>query len=55
MTVLYLSTVPRDDCGEPIDYLRRPWYPLYPDDALCHGCGQGRGLTGIMLAADEAR
>jgi len=49
--LLYLNTVPCDDCGEPIDYLRRPWYPLYPDGQLCHRCGEARGLTGVIPAA----
>ncbi len=50
--LLYINTAPCDDCGEPIDHLRRSWYPLYPDGALCHRCGQARGLTGVMPAAD---
>jgi hypothetical protein len=26
-TLLYINTGPCDGCGEPIDYLRQPWYP----------------------------
>jgi len=48
--LLYLNTAPCDDCGEPVDHLRHPWYPLYPDGQLCHRCGAARGLTGVMPA-----
>jgi hypothetical protein len=48
--LLYLNTAPWGDCGEPIDHLRHPWYPLYPDGQLCHRCGPARGLTGAIPA-----
>jgi hypothetical protein len=50
-TLHYLNTGPCEGCGEPVDYLHHPWYPLYPDGQLCHRCGHARGLTGIMPAA----
>lgn len=49
--VAYLNTVPCDDCGEAIDHLHYPWYPLPNDGSLCHRCGQARGLTGVIPAA----
>jgi hypothetical protein len=48
--LLYLNTVPCDDCGLPVDYLNHPWYPLWPDGQLCDRCGRARGLTGIIAA-----
>jgi hypothetical protein len=52
--VFYLNTVPCDDSGEPIDYLRQPWYPT-DRVGFCAECGQARGLTGVIPAQSPAR
>lgn len=48
--LLYINTGPCGGCGDPVDYLRHPWFPLFPDGQLCHRCGKARGLTGVMPA-----
>ena len=54
MTVLYINTGPCDGCGEPIDYLRQPWYPT-DRVGFCAACGRARGLTGVMPPQDDTQ
>lgn len=46
--VVFLNTVPCDDCRRAIDWIRRSWYPMPGDGALCQACSEARGLTGVM-------